>query len=35
MGWDPNEDCLELADFSLMIEKVLVVRFNPRGSRSI
>jgi deazaflavin-dependent oxidoreductase (nitroreductase family) len=35
MGWDPKEDCLELADFSLMIEKVLVVRFNPRGSRSI
>lgn len=30
MGWDPNLDHLETADFSLMIEKVLVVRFRPR-----
>jgi deazaflavin-dependent oxidoreductase (nitroreductase family) len=29
MGWDPSQDCLELADFSLMVEKVLVVRFYP------
>jgi deazaflavin-dependent oxidoreductase (nitroreductase family) len=30
MGWDTKVDRLETADFSLMIEKVLVVRFNPR-----
>lgn len=27
MGWDPKADRLEAADFSLMVEKVLVVRF--------
>ena len=30
MGWDSKLDRLEAADFSLMIEKVLVVRFHPR-----
>jgi len=30
MGWDPDLDHLDRADFSLMIEKVLVVRFRPR-----
>jgi len=27
MGWDPQRDQLETADFSLMIQKVLTVRF--------
>jgi deazaflavin-dependent oxidoreductase (nitroreductase family) len=27
MGWDPASDRLEEADFTLMVEKVLVVRF--------
>ncbi len=30
MGWDPSTDRLETADFSLMLEKVLTVRFHPR-----
>ena len=30
IGWDPKRDSLETADFSPMIEKVLVVRFPPR-----
>ncbi len=30
MGWDPKLDHPETADFSLMIEKVVVVRFHPR-----
>jgi hypothetical protein len=30
MGWDAKLDQLETADFSLMIEKVLVVRFYLR-----
>jgi deazaflavin-dependent oxidoreductase (nitroreductase family) len=29
MGWDPKIDRLEKADFSMMVEKVLVVRFYP------
>jgi hypothetical protein len=29
IGWDPTRDQLAAADFSLMIEKVLVVRFQP------
>ncbi len=29
MGWDPAADRLETADFSLMLEKVLTVRFLP------
>ena len=27
IGWDPQRDSLEKADFSMMIEKVLVVKF--------
>jgi deazaflavin-dependent oxidoreductase (nitroreductase family) len=30
MGWDPKVDCLEAADFSLMVEKVRVIRFSRR-----
>lgn len=30
MGWDPERDDLETADFSPMIEKVLTVRFHER-----
>jgi len=30
MGWDATRDQLAAADFSLMIEKVLVVRFQPQ-----
>jgi deazaflavin-dependent oxidoreductase (nitroreductase family) len=30
MGWDPKRDRVETANLSLMIEKVLVVRFHPR-----
>ena len=30
MGWDPARDQLAAADLSLMIEKVLVVRFEPQ-----
>lgn len=29
MGWDPQVDDLERADFSVMIEKVLIVGFQP------
>jgi deazaflavin-dependent oxidoreductase (nitroreductase family) len=29
-GWDPQHDCLDIADFSLMIEKVIFVRFTER-----
>jgi deazaflavin-dependent oxidoreductase (nitroreductase family) len=28
IGWDPQRDSLETADFSMMMEKVLVVRFH-------
>ena len=28
MGWDPKQDHLETADFSFMIEKVMVVQFH-------
>jgi hypothetical protein len=28
MGWDPCQDRWETADFSLMIEKILVVHFH-------
>jgi deazaflavin-dependent oxidoreductase (nitroreductase family) len=28
IGWDPQRDSLQTADFSMMIEKVLVVRFH-------
>jgi len=28
IGWDPQHDSLETADFSMMIKKVLVVRFH-------
>ena len=31
MGWDPSQDDMETADFSLMIEKVLTVRFHRRA----
>jgi deazaflavin-dependent oxidoreductase (nitroreductase family) len=31
MGWDPKADCLEAADFSLMLEKVVVIRFSRRS----
>lgn len=34
IGWDPARDRLELADFSLMIEKVLVVRFQSCEHRA-
>lgn len=34
-GWDPARDRLELADFSLMIEKVLVVRFQSCEHRAV
>jgi deazaflavin-dependent oxidoreductase (nitroreductase family) len=30
MGWDAKRDQLAAADFSLMIEKVLVIKFHPR-----
>ncbi len=30
IGWDPQRDKLETADFTLMIERVLVVRFRER-----
>jgi deazaflavin-dependent oxidoreductase (nitroreductase family) len=30
MGWNPGRDNLETADFSLMIEKVLTVKFRER-----
>jgi deazaflavin-dependent oxidoreductase (nitroreductase family) len=30
MGWDPEIDCLETADFSRMVEEVVIVRFHPR-----
>lgn len=29
MGWDPKVDSLDRADFSMMVERVLVVRFHP------
>ncbi len=29
MGWDPSADRAETSDFSMMVEKVLVVRFHP------
>ena len=29
MGWDPEVDSLERTDFSMMVEKVMVVRFYP------
>jgi hypothetical protein len=31
MGWDPQVDRPESADFSMMVEKVLVVRFYRLG----
>lgn len=31
MGWDPKRDQVGTADFSLMIERVLTVRFHHRG----
>ena len=34
MGWDPNRDDVESADFSLMIEKVLTVRFHEQADDS-
>jgi len=34
-GWNPARDQLELADFSLMIEKVLVVRFQSCEHRAV
>ncbi len=30
MGWDSERDRVEMADFSMMIEKVLVVRFHTK-----
>jgi deazaflavin-dependent oxidoreductase (nitroreductase family) len=30
MGWDPKVDSLEAADFSFMLEKVVVIRFSRR-----
>lgn len=30
MGWDPGQDDVESADFSLVIEKVLTLRFRER-----
>ncbi len=30
IGWDPQSDCIESADFSLMTEKVLLVKFVKR-----
>jgi len=29
IGWNPHRDSLETSDFSMMIEKVLVVKFHP------
>jgi deazaflavin-dependent oxidoreductase (nitroreductase family) len=30
LGWDPAHDHLENADFSMILERVLVIQFSPR-----